>query len=194
MIMDYLSLKQHSDIEQMLTNLENVRVMICFDNYSLIGQAYYQTEQRFLDMLNKDLVIDKQRIRDCLIVTQALLTIPDGEKEQIPGPFFVSKDSIIFIGTFDETRSTTSETINAVKTYPWIEKNVMPAKMVFAGKYRLVGQIHGDPKVLPARYIESQNKFLPMTNTKVISPIESREISFDFLAVNKNRISLFQVS
>ena len=192
--MDFLPLNKHSDIEEMLTNLENVRVMICFDNYSIIGQTYYQAEQRFLDMLNKDFVIDKQRIRDFLIVTKALLVNPGGEKEQIPSPCFVSKDSIIFIGTFDETRSTTSENINTVKAYPWREKNVISAKMVFAGKYRLVGQIHGDPMVLPVRYIESQNKFLPMTNVKVISSLEPSEISFDFVAVNRNHVSLFQLS
>ena len=192
--MNYLPLNQHSDIEKMLTNLENVRVMICFDNYSIIGQTYYQAEQRFLDMLNKDFVINKQRVRDFLIVTKALLITPGGEKEQITSPCFVSKDSIIFIGTFDETRSTTSENINTVKAYPWREKNVMSAKMVLAGKYKLVGQIHGDPSVLPVRYIESQNKFLPMTNVKVISSLEPSEISFDFVAVNRNHVSLFQLS
>ena len=192
--MDYLPLNKHSDIEKMLTNLENVRVMICFDNFSIIGQTYYQAEQRFLDMLNKDFVIDKQRVRDFLIVTKALLVNPGGESEQIPSPCFVSKDSIIFIGTFDETRSTTSENINTIKAYPWREKNVMSVKMVFAGKYRLVGQIHGDPMVLPVRYIESQNKFLPMTNVKVISSLEPSEISFDFAAVNRNHVSLFQLS
>ena len=51
--MDCLPLNKHSDIEKMLANLENVRVMICFDNYSIIGQTCYQAEQRFLDMLNK---------------------------------------------------------------------------------------------------------------------------------------------
>ena len=192
--MDYLPLNQNSDIERMLTNLENVRVMICFDNYSIIGQTYYQAEQRFLDMLNKDFVIDKQRIRDFLIVTQALLINPGGEKEQIPSPCFVSKDSIIFIGTFDETRSTTSENINAVKAYPWREKNIMSVRMVFAGKYRIVGQIHGDPRVLPVCYVESQNKFLPMTNVRVISSLEPSEISFDFVAINRNHVSLFQLS
>ncbi len=191
--MDCLPLNQDSDIEKMLANLEKVRVMICFSNYSIIGQTYYQAEQRFLDMLNKDLVINKQRITDFLIVAQALLINPGGEKEQITSPCFVSKDSIIFIGTFDETRSTTSENINTVKAYPWREKNVMSARMVFAGKYRLIGQIHGDPGVLPVRSFESQKKFLPMTNVRVISQ-EPSEISFDFVAVNRNHISLFQVS
>ncbi|MFC1942243.1 hypothetical protein ACFLWU_03385 [Chloroflexota bacterium] len=192
--MDCLPLNQHRDIEGMLTNLEKVKVLICFDNYGIIGQTYYQAEQRFLDMLNKDFVIDKQRSKDFLIVTQSLLMGLDGEKEQIASPCFVNKHSIIFIGTFDETTSTTSENINTIKAYPWREKNIVPVKMVLAGKYRIVGQIHGDPKALPVHYIESQNEFLPMTNAKVISPLVPSEISFNFAAVNRNHISLFQLS
>ncbi|MFC1961870.1 hypothetical protein ACFLWN_02350 [Chloroflexota bacterium] len=192
--MDYLPLNQHSDIEKMLMNLEKVRVMVCFDNYSIIGQTYYQAERRFLDMLNKDFVMNKKRVTEFLIVTQALLVNQAGEKEQIASPCFVRKDSIVFIGTFDETRSTTSENINTYKAYPWREKNAMSAKMVFAGIYRLVGQIHSDPLVLPVHSIESKNKFMPMTNVRVISSLEPREISFDFVAVNKNHVSLFQLS
>ena len=192
--MDSLPLNKQSDIEKMLTNLENVRVMICFDNYSIIGQTYYQAEQRFLDMLNKDFVIGKQRIRDSLIITKALLINPGGEKEQIPSPCFVNKDSIIFIGAFDETRSSTSENINTVKAYPWREKDEISVKMVFAGKYRLDGQIHSDPRVLPVHYIESQKRFLPMTSARVISTLEPSEITFNFVAVNRNRVSLFQLS
>ena len=191
MVHEYLN--QYGDIEKMLAGLEKVRVMVCCNNYSIIGQTYYPSEHRFLDMLNKDLVIDKQCTTKFLIITQVLLINPDGEKEQIPSACFVSKDSIIFIGTFDETRSTTSENINTVKAYPWRKKNIIAAKIVFAGKYRLTGQIHNDPWSLPVRSVESQNKFLPMTNVRVISSLELREIHFDFIAVNKNHISLLQV-
>jgi len=190
--MDSVHLNQHDDIENMLAGLEKVRVMICFDNYSIIGQTYYSSEQRFLDMLNKDLVLGKQRTKNFVIVTEALLIHPDGEKEQIPGPCFVSKDSMIFIGTYDETRSTTSESINSAKAYPWRGKNVTSANVVFAGKYRLIGQIYHDPWMLPVCSVESQSKFLPMTSVRVIYSPEPREIFFDFLAVNKNYISLFQ--
>ena len=190
--MDRVHLNQHNEIDKMLTELEKARVMICFDNYSIIGQTYYSSEQRFLDMLNKDLILGKQRTENFVIVTEAFLTSPDGEKEQIPSPCFVSKDSIIFIGTFDETRSTTTQSINSVKAYPWREKDVISVKMVFAGKYRLIGQMHSDPSMLPVRVVESRNNFLPMTNVRVICSLEPREIFFDFVAVNKNHVSLFQ--
>ena len=106
--MDSVNLNQNSDIEKLLTGLEKAKVMICFDNQSMIGQAHYSSQQRFLDMLNKDLFLGKQRIKNFVVVTQALLINSDGEKEQIQNPCFINKDSIIFIGTFDETRATTS--------------------------------------------------------------------------------------
>ncbi|MFC1870109.1 hypothetical protein ACFLYE_02425 [Chloroflexota bacterium] len=190
--MDCVHSNRQDDIEKMLAGLEKVRVMIGCNHFNIIGQTYYSSEQRFIDMLNKDSVIEKQCITKSLIVTQALLTTSGGEKEQIPGPCFVSKDSIIFIGTFDETRATTSEEINSVKAYPWTGKYIIPTKILCAGKYRLIGQIHSDPCVLPILPIESRDKFLPMTNVSVISLPELREISFDFVAINKNHISLFQ--
>ena len=87
--MDYLPLNQRSDIEKALTELEKVRVMICLDDYSIIGQMYYQADKRFLDVLNKDLLMDKQRIADFLVVTQGLIISPDGEKEQMTTPCFL---------------------------------------------------------------------------------------------------------
>ena len=192
--MDFLPSNQHSDIEKMLVNLEKVKVMICFENFSILGQTYYQAEQRFLDVLNEGLVINEQRVTEFLIVSHALLTRLGGEKEQMTGPCFVNKDSILFVGTFGETRFTTSKNINTTKVYPWIEKNVMLLKLSFVDKYKLIGEIHGVPGVLPMHYIKSQKKFLPMTNVKVTSLMEPSEISFDFVAVNRNRVSFFQVS
>lgn len=183
---------QQNDIEKILTKLERVRVMICFGNNSIIGQIQYSSEQRFLDMLNKDLVLGEQRIKNFVVVTQALLINPDGEKEQIPNPCFVSKDSIVFIGTFDETTSTTSENINSFKAYPWREKDVISVTVTLAGKYRLTGQIHNNPGLLPIRSVESKDNFLPMTNVSVISSPEPPEIFFKFAAINKNYISIFQ--
>lgn len=190
--MEIMQLNPQADIKRMLTELEKVRVMVCFENLEIIGQTYYPPEQRFLDMLNNDIVLGKQRIRDFIIVTDALLVNPDGEKEQIPNPCYISKNSIILIGTFDETRSTTSESINSVRAYPWRKKTILPARMMFAGKYRLVGHMHSDPGALPTSTIESRNRFLPMTNVEVTSPLEQREIFFDFLAVNNKHVSLFQ--
>lgn len=192
--MESLNVNQNNDIEKLLGGLEKVRVMICCDNHSIIGQTHYSSERRFLDMLNKDFFLGKQRITNFVIVTQALLMNPDGEKEQIESPCFVNKDSIIFIGTFDETKSTTSQKINLVNTYPWTEKSTISANMVFAGKYRLTGQIHSEPWALPIRSIESRDRFMPMTDVRVISEPELREINFDFVAVNKSHLSLFQIS
>lgn len=192
--MDILPFSQRDGIEAELTNLESVRVMICFNHSSIIGQTYYQAEQRFLDVLNKDFIMEKQRIKNFLIINQALIIKPGGEKEQIPGLCFINKNSIIFIGTFDETRSTTSENINnKVKAYPWREKDAISVKMDLAGRYRLSGQIYGDPTVLPVHYIESKNQFLPMTSVSVSSSLEPKEITFDFVAINKDYISLLEL-
>ena len=186
--------EQMTAIDRVLQGLDKVRVMICSNNYSIIGQVYYSREERFLDTLNKGLIIQKQRTKNILILDQALLVKPDGQKEKIPGLCFVSKESIVFIGTFDKTRASTSESINAVRAYPWRKKDKVSVKMVFAGKYRLVGHIHNDPWVLPVSSFESADDFLPMTDTTVISSLEPEEIHFDFVAINKKQIFLIQVS
>ena len=134
--MDGIYLDQNGDIESLLNDLEKVSVMVGFDRHSIIGNTYYRAEQRFLDMLNKNIVIKSQPVAEFIVITQGLLISPGGEKERVAGPCFINKDSIIFIGAFDETRSTTSQQVDKVKGYPWTEKNPTSVEIYCDDKYR----------------------------------------------------------
>ena len=192
--MDQINTSHKIDMKKMINELEQVRVMICSNNCIIIGQLYYSPKQRFLDMLNKGFDLEQYHFNQFIIVDQPLLINSDGERERTPGTCFINKDSVVFIGTFEKTRSTTSETINSVKLYPWRKKDVLQVNMVLVGQHKLVGQMHNDPRILPLYSIESHDNFLPMTDVKVYSSLEPHEISFDFVAVNKNKAFMIQIS
>ena len=190
---DKKSYKQR-DFIKILNNLEKVRVMIFLYDCVIIGQVLCFSNSRFLDMLNEGLILDEYRIKDFLIVKQPLLINLDGKKKKMSGPWFIKKDSVSFIGTFDETKSTTSEVVNSHRFYPWREKNRMLVTIVLNGQHNLVGEFHNDPWSLPILAIDSYKIFIPMTNVIVSSSLMPQEINFDFIAVNKNQTHLIKIS
>ena len=185
--------QQQQKLKGILEKFKAARVMICSDYYKIIGQTYYSGQQRFIDMLNKDLILGEERISNFIVVTEAVLINPEGGKEPVAGPVFVGKDSIAFIGAFDETMSTTSKKVNSVNFYPWREKYPVTSKLILRGDHILTGQIFGNPQALPVHSVEAHSRFMPMVDVRILSSPEIQDMCFQFAAVNKDYLYLMEL-
>ena len=127
--MTYLDTQKEVAIRSALSRFEKVRVMLHSNDNLFFGQLYYSDKVRFLDTLNRGLDFKTTPIKSYLIMDEVIMVHHDNEKEQIEGTCFFAKDSVDFIGTFDETKSTSSEIIDTVRLYPWRKKEASSSAM-----------------------------------------------------------------
>jgi Family of unknown function (DUF6812) len=166
--------------------LSQVNVVVCAASCTLEGTTYRMEEQRLLDSLCSGFTAGVYRLgKDFLPLTEVRVHLPRGKKEFTPYNF-VMKSSILFVA---ERGGGQPEMDGLQRARKWGMKVKMPLlTRIWIPPYTLVGRMHVAMWQELAHILDGDEVFLPMTSVVVSPALPTGESTFNFVAVNKDRI------
>jgi hypothetical protein len=167
--------------------LRHVEVAVFTETCTLTGHTYCMKFQRLLDLLNQDFTPNLLPIgKDFMPLTDVELSFPSGRRESMAS-IYVSKASIFFVSEKSEHQSNTPEAEDRPKAYPVRAKKFIGVE-IHTSLYKLIGQTYVEvwQKLLDA--VDRADKFMPLTNVKIYPTLENTVLTFDFVAVNRDKI------
>jgi hypothetical protein len=167
--------------------LRHVEVAVFTETCALTGHTYCMKFQRLLDLLNQDFTPNLLPIgKDFMPLTDVELSFPSGKRESMAS-IYVSKASIFFVGEKSEYQPKMLEIEDRPKAYPVRAKKFIAAE-IHMSLYKLVGQTYVEvwQKLLDA--VDRADRFIPLTNVKIYPTLENTVLTFDFAAVNRDKI------
>jgi hypothetical protein len=180
-------LTQATGILESDARLRQVKVAAFTDTCTLTGNTYCMKSQRLLDFLNQDFMPNLLPIgKDFMPLTEAEASFPNGKRESLASAY-VSKASILFIGEKNGHQPKLSEIEDRPKVYPVRAKKFIRVE-IHMSLYTLTGQTYAEvwQKLLDA--VDRADRFIPLTNAKVYPAPNNAESTFDFVAVNRDKI------
>lgn len=175
---------QNDIMADVVERCENIRVMGLVKDLVLYGKLYYSGKRRFLDTLNKGLGMKNSPDKQYFLMDDVMLVDRRGDQDKIEGTCLVPRESVAFIGAFDETRPSMSESIDSVKFYPWRKKEPHEVSVVLGDDFSLTGTVYLDPNDGSSLAPGSDECFLPATEVTVRSSRFVRDLKFTFVALN----------
>ena len=170
--------------------LRQVEVAVFTDTCTLTGHTYCMKFQRLLDVLNQDFTPNLLPIgKDFMPLTEVEVSFPSGKRESMAS-IYVSKASILFVGEKSEHQPKIPETEDGPKAYPVRAKKFIGVE-IHMPLHKLTGQTYVEvwQKLLDA--VDRADKFIPLTNVKIYPKLENTVLTFDFAAVNRDKIIYF---
>ncbi|MBC8274009.1 MAG: hypothetical protein H8E40_03445 [Chloroflexi bacterium] len=180
-------LTQATDILESDARLRQVKVAVFTETCTLTGHTYCMKFQRLLDALNQDFIPNSLPIgKDFMPLTEVEMSFPSLKREFMTS-IFVRKASILFVGEKSEHQPKMPETEDSPKIYPMRTKNPIGAE-VHMPLYALTGQMYAEvwQKLLDA--VDRADKFIPLTNVGIHPTLNNTALTFDFVAVNRDKI------
>jgi len=181
-------LTQAADILEGDAKLKQVKVVVFTETCTLTGNTYCMKHQRLLDVLNQDFMPNSLPIgKDFMPLTEVEVSFPSREREFMPS-IYVRKASILFVGEKSEHQPEMPETEDRAKLYPGKTKSPIEAE-IHMPLYTLTGHMHAPAwqKLLDA--VERADKFIPLTNVQTHPALDNTALTFDFVAVNRDKIT-----
>jgi len=181
-------LTQVTDILEGDAKLKQVKVVVFTETCILTGHTYCMKHQRLLDVLNQDFMPNSLPIgKDFMPLTEVEVSFPS-RKRKIMASIYVRKASILFVGEKNEHQPEMPETEDRAKNYLGKTKSTIEAE-IHMPLYTLTGKMHAPAwqKMLDA--VERADKFIPVTNVQVHSALDNTALAFDFVAVNRDKIT-----
>ncbi len=166
--------------------LRKLPVVVCTLSGVFVGDTYRLEEQRLLDALNRGFIARALRMAgDFMPLTDVELYSPGGKRVRLPS-IHVHKSNILFVG---EKKSSPDAAVGREIRRPQLIRAKTP----------LGAEIHVPPYVLEANVyvetwgelpeaIETDNRFLPLTDVRIRPVLPGAESGLDFVAVNREKI------
>ena len=180
-------LTQAADTLEGDVKLKQVKVVVFTETCTLTGNTYCMKHQRLLDVLNQDFMPNSLPIgKDFMPLTEVEVSFPS-RKRKIMASIYVRKASILFVGEKNEHQPEMPETEGRAKLYPGKTKSTIEAE-IHMPLYTLTGKMHAPAwqKMLDA--VERADKFIPVTNAQIHPTLDGTVLTFDFVAVNRDKI------
>jgi hypothetical protein len=119
-------------------------------------------------------------------LTEVEASFPSGKRESMAS-IYVSKASIFFVGENSEHQPRMPETEDRPKAYPVRAKKFIGAA-IHMSLYTLMGETYVEvwQKLLDA--VDRADRFIPLTNVKIHPTLNNTALTFDFVAVNRDKI------
>jgi len=169
------------------TRLRQVEVAVFTETCTLTGHTYCMKFQRLLDVLNQDFMPNLLPIgKDFMPLTDVEVSFPSLKRELMPS-IFVRKTNILFVGEKSEHQLKIPETEGKPKAYPVRAKKFIGVE-IHMSLYTLMGQTYTEvwQKLLDA--VDRADRFIPLTNVKIYPTLNNTALTFDFVAVNRDKI------
>ena len=159
-----------------------VKVQIYTPSHIWTGSAYCPHE-RLLDFLNGVLMAANEEF---IPLSDVEVRSPDGGQATLPSAY-VNKANILFVREIEdgETRGLGGQAGH--KLYPFVPKWSAAVK-VYMTFYTLNGKIHYPKGSRVVDVLNSQMRFLPLTDVEISRSAGSCELAASFIAVNKEQI------
>jgi hypothetical protein len=181
-----LSRQQPSDWRAS-ANLRQAKVVVCTTTATFAGYTYRLHQQRLSDALNKGFTADSSHIgREFLPLIDVEIFLPDGRKEHMTSTY-VRKVNILFVGEKSGGQPVMSDLKDKLGMYPLRTTKPIGAE-VYMPAYTLVGKMHGEMWHQLLDALNRDETFLPLTNVEISPEPATGESTFDFVAVNKDRV------
>jgi len=169
------------------TRLKRVKVLVCTETCAFAGNAFCGTNQRLLDTLNQNISTNSIALgREFFLLADVEVSFPNGAKKNTREAI-IRKSSILFIGEKNENQSTTPEANSRQLNYRVKPKTPLPAE-IHLPLYILRGLMYGEAWQQMLDVVDRADKFIPLTNVQVYREQDSTESTFDFVAVNRDKI------
>ena len=176
-----------NDVLESNAGLKQVKVLVCTETCTLNGYTYCGNHQRLLDALNQSAIANSMPMgKDFLPLVQVEVSLPTGEKK-CAADASVRKSSILFIGEKSEGQPANSQTKDRPIIYPMRPKTPVAAE-IHLPLYILRGQIYGEAWQQILDVVDRADKFLALTNVSVYRTLDNATSTFDFVAVNRDKI------
>ena len=167
--------------------LKQVKVLVCTETCTLNGYTYCGNHQRLLDTLNQSAIANSMPLgKDFLPLTQVEVFLPTGETK-ITADANVRRSSILFVGEKSEGQTSLSQTNDRPIIYPMRAKTPLAAE-IHLPLYILRGQMYGEAWQQILDVVDRAVKFLALTNVEVCRTLDNATSTFDFVAVNRDKI------
>jgi hypothetical protein len=170
------------------TRLRPVEVVVCTTTGIFAGRTYRLDRQRLLDALNQGLAPKGSPIgRDFMPLTQVEVWSPDGSKASLASTF-VGKTNILFVGEKNKGQGSLPTDGGDQRGPRWREKKPAGTE-VHVSSYIIVGNMHTETWQELLETLDSNERFLPLTNARISPELAIGDSEFDFVAINKAQIS-----
>lgn len=181
-------LTQVTDILEGNVKLKQVKVAVFTETCILTGHTYCMKHQRLLDVLNQDFMSNSLPIgKDFMPITEVEVSFPS-QKREIMASIYVRKAGILFVGEKSEHQPEMAETKDRAKLYPGKAKSPIKAEISMP-LYTLTGHMHAPAWQKLSDAVERADKFIPVTNVQIHSALDNTALAFDFVAVNRDKIT-----
>jgi hypothetical protein len=124
--------------------------------------------------------------KDFLPLTQVEVSLPTGEKK-ITADANVRKSNILFVGEKSEGQPAISQTKDRPIIYPMRPKTPVAVE-IHLPLYILRGQMYAEAWQQILDVVERADKFIALTNVSVYRTLDKAALTFDFVAVNRDKI------
>lgn len=176
-----------NNIPEIDARLKQVKVLVCTETCTFIGNAYCGNHQRLLDTLNQSTMANSIQLgKDFLPLTQVEVALPNGEKKAIPETY-VRKSGILFVGEISEGKPAISQIKHRLMAYPMRPKTPLAVE-IHMPLYILRGQMHGEAWQQILDVVDRADKFIAMTDVEAYRTLDHAASTFDFIAVNRDKI------
>jgi hypothetical protein len=168
-------------------NLRQVKVQVCTETRIISGYTYRMNHQRLLDTLNQGFTANSLPIgKDFVPLTKVEVYFPNRER-QFMASICLRKADILFVGQTNEGQPKTSEVQDRSKIYPVRTKKIIEAE-IHMPLYTLTGQMYAEVWQQILDVVDRADRFLPLTNVEICPTPDIGTSTFDFVAVNRDKI------
>ncbi len=162
-------------------------VLVCTGALSFTGTLRCDFSQRLIDALNEGMRTETSaKMVSFLPLLNVTMSGAPGNEQKFPR-IYIAKNNIVFAAQISDGRSE-----KPIRTYPFKGKRPV-AVMVYASRvsdvqYALNGRMYVDTGGQVIDTIESEVRFLPLTQVEIEPAPPGAESRFNFVALNKDHI------
>ena len=164
-----------------------VKVQIYTPTHICTGHVYCPG-RRLLDVLNGILMGPPRVSDEFLPVSEAEIRSPDGKEATVQSAH-VNKANILFIREVEDGQTQGLGGQVGHKPYPYVPKPSVAVKLCMP-LYTLTGQMHCTERRRVADMLNSELRFIALTNVEICPVADKSEAGVSFIAVNKEQIIL----
>ena len=162
-------------------------VLVCTGALSFTGTLRCDFSQRLIDALNEGMRTETlAKVVGFLPLVNVTMTGTPGDEQKFPR-IYIAKNNIVFVAQIPDGRSE-----KPLRTYPFQGKPPVYVMVYASGvsgvQYALNGRMYVDTGGQVIDTIESEVRFLPLTQVEIVPAPPGAHARFDFVALNREHI------
>ena len=170
------------------TDKENwAEVEIYTPTHICTGYVYCSQQRRLLDVLNGIPFRQSSHCDQFLSVSEAKIRSPDGTEATVESTH-INKANILFLREIEAGQTRGIGGRIGDKPYPYVPKPFTKAVKLYMPLYTLAGQMHCTERRRVSDVLNSELRFLALTNVDICPLAGKSESGVSFVAVNREQI------